>query len=128
MYLSPCGVTSTDVLMCWCAIVLLQLTIAGVWKVPGIAGAAALAVDTVNADKTVLPRMKARPSLDTRCSKEDNTKLKACDKDGDGGVNGTQGPCTLDKCKAICEVHTGFKCRYSLRLVAADFLSEQPSF
>ena len=69
----------------------------------------------VNADKTVFTPMKARPMLNYRCNKKANTNLKACDKGGDGGVNGTQGFCSLDQCKAICRAHTGFKCRYVLR-------------
>ena len=72
-------------------------------------------LETMSADKTALPHMEAQ--LGTRCNKKSNPKLKACDKDGDGGVNRTQGNCTLAICMAICQAHVGFKCRYLLRMV-----------
>ena len=77
------------------------------------------ALETMHADKTALPHMKAQ--LDTQCNKKSNPKLKACDKDGDGGVNRTQGNCTLAMCMAICQAHVDFKCRYFLRLVVCQW-------
>jgi hypothetical protein len=49
---------------------------------------------------------------DCRCRKEVNAYYKACDVNGDGGVNGSQGVCTLAECEAFCEMHAGFRCNY----------------
>ena len=45
--------------------------------------------------------------------REANQNIKVCDKDGDGGINQNQGPCTLKECRKFCEKHSaGFKCKY----------------
>ena len=49
---------------------------------------------------------------DRRCRKEVNAYYKACDINGDGCVNGSQGVCTLAECEAFCEMHAGFRCNY----------------
>ena len=59
--------------------------------------------------------MRTKQTIDQRggqCDKVVNLNLKACNDDGSGGVNGTQGSCTLAECRAMCEAHTAFKCSY----------------
>ena len=86
---------------------------AGSWTVgSSIAGAAALATEAVNANKSLLTGIASRPHKKHKCDKNHNKHLKACDKDGDGGVNEDQGACTLAECNTLCEMHIGFQCRF----------------